>query len=193
MNYNKKWEYVYNIIFALSFPINLWKSLKTHFYVNSSFVCYLGVKNNKRLEYYEVENIIFGTSYPINLSQSLKTHLYGKKIFVFFSRKQIENSYYVFNIHIFRIRIQNYNMTLLENTFHVNNSFDYFLIYNYNKKWEYVVDNDIFRIVLHDCPLIIFENTFLCKLFICFLFIREQQQKVRICCWQYHTRNILLE
>ena len=145
MNYNKKWEYVVdNIIFGLSFPINLWKSLKTHFYVNSSFVCYLSVKHNKRLEYYDVENIIFGTSYPINLSQSLKTLFYVKNFFVFFSRKQIENGYYVFKIHIFRIRIQNYNMTILENTFNVNNSFDYFLIDNYNKKWEYVVDNIIF-------------------------------------------------
>ena len=31
----QKWEYVvYNIIFGAFYPINLWKSLKTHFYVN---------------------------------------------------------------------------------------------------------------------------------------------------------------
>ena len=37
----------------------------------------------------------------------------------------------------------------------------------------------------------ILENTFLCKLLICLLFIREQQQRLRICWWQYHIRNRL--
>ena len=39
----------------------------------------------------------------------------------------------------------------------------------------------------------IFENTFLCILFIWLLFNRKLQQKVTTRCWQYHIRNVLHE
>ena len=63
----QKREYVVdNIIFEPFYPINLWKSLKTHFYVNYLFDFLLVVNNNKKWKFV-VDNIILGTYYPINL------------------------------------------------------------------------------------------------------------------------------
>ena len=50
--------------------------------------------------------------------------------------------------------------------FYVYYLFYFFLFVNNNKKSYYVFDNNIFRIVLHDYVLIIFETTFRCKLYI---------------------------
>ena len=69
-------------------------------------------------------------------------------------------------------------MTILEKTkFYVFDLFDFFLVVNNNKKWKYVVDNIIFRIVIHDYTQIFFETTIRRKLLICLLFSRKQQKK----------------
>ena len=100
-----------------AYPITLWQSLKTHFYVYYVFHFFLIVKNHKKWEYV-VDNIIFGTSCPINLSQSLITHFYLKLFILFFLVvNKNKNSYYVFNILIFRISLHYYHMTIFENIF----------------------------------------------------------------------------
>ena len=87
---------------------------------------------------YVVDNIIFGPSYPINLWKSLKTHL------------------------------------------NENFSFDYFLIVTTRKSV-----NMLLTISYSDrLTRLTYDNTFLCILFILFLFIRKQQQKKLVCRWQ---------
>ena len=64
VNNNKEWEYIVeNIIFGAAYPINLWQSLKTHFYVYYLFDFFLVVNNDKDWEYV-VYNIIFGIVLP---------------------------------------------------------------------------------------------------------------------------------
>ena len=60
----QKWEYVVdNIIFGPSYPINLWKSLKTHLNVNFSFDYFLIVMPRKS------ENMLLTLSYSDRLTR----------------------------------------------------------------------------------------------------------------------------
>ena len=61
--------------------------------------------------------------------------------------------------------------------FYVNYFICFFPVENKNKNSYYVLNVLIFRIGLPDYLITIFENTFLCKLFICLLFCRKKKQK----------------
>ena len=59
-----------------------------------------------------------GSAYPITIWQSLITHFYGNYLFwIFLVVNKNKNSYYIFNILIFRISLHYYHMTIFENIF----------------------------------------------------------------------------
>ena len=85
-NNNTKWDYVVdNIIIGPFYRINLWKSLKTRFYVNYLFHFLLVVNNNKKRKFV-VDNMIFGPFYTITLWPYLETHFnVNYSLFAFYS------------------------------------------------------------------------------------------------------------
>ena len=162
----------------------------THFYVYCSFYFFLFVNKNKNCEYV-VDNIIFKIDlhdYPLTIFET--TFLCKLFICFFPVENKNKNSYYVVNILLLNWAHKITLWQSFKTHCYVNYLFCFFSRIQ-NKNSYYVLKILIFRIGLPDYLMTIFENTFLCKLFICLLFSRKEQQKVGICCWQYHIQNVL--
>ena len=122
-----------------SYPINLWKSLKTHFYVNYLF-CFFSRIQNKN-SYYVLNILIIRICLPDYL-MTIFENTFLCILFILFLLvvNKNKNCEYVVDNIIFKTDLHDYPLTIFETTFLCKLFICLFPVENKNKNSYYVVN-----------------------------------------------------